>query len=314
MSGVNGIHHLTAIAGSPQDNYDFYSKILGLKLVKKTINFDDPFTYHLYFGNDEGSPGTLITFFPWGEQGLRGRRGNGQVTTISFSILPESIDFWQARLNDLNVLFSGPFKRFDEEAILFEDPDGIELELIASSDETRDGWTNSTIPKEHSIRGFFGVALSEENFLKTQNLLFTPLDFIKINEIENRLRYESGNGGPGTYVDILNLPNGFTGKMGIGAVHHVAWRVKDDEHQLELRNELVKAGANVTPVVDRKYFHSIYFREPGNVLFEAATDPPGFLVDEDEDHLGTELKLPSWHEKIRNEIEMKLPALNTIGE
>ncbi len=311
MNGVNGIHHITAIAGSPQNNYDFYAKILGLRLVKKTINFDDPFTYHLYFGDDTGKPGTIITFFPWGEEGYKGRRGNGQVSTISFSILSESVDFWVHRIENFQIDFSGPFKRFNENIILFEDPDGIELELCTHEAETRNGWSNGEIPVEHSIRGFFGVTLSENDFIKTQNLLFNPLNFKKVDEFEKRIRYESGNGGPGTYVDILNLPNEFTGRIGVGAVHHVAWRVKDDEHQLELREKLIKSGANVTPVINRNYFHSIYFKEPGNVLFEAATDPPGFMIDEDKNSLGANLKLPPWFENKRDEIESKLLPLKT---
>lgn len=310
MNGVNGIHHVTAVAGSPQDNYDFYTKILGLRLVKKTVNFDDPHTYHLYFGDEVGSPGTIITFFPWGEQGLRGRRGNGQVTTISFSIKPDSISFWLERLKNLNIIFSDPYKRFNEEVILFEDPDGIELELVANEYEKREGWFNGKIPAEHSIRGFFGVTLSEENFQITQNLLFNPLNFEKAEEFENRIRYECGTGGPGTYVDILNLPNGLLGRVGVGAVHHVAWRVDDDERQLEMREKLIEAGAKVTPVINRNYFHSIYFKEPGNVLFEAATDPPGFLIDENKNQLGMDLKLPEWYEKIRGDIEAKLPKIS----
>lgn len=310
MNGVNGIHHVTAVAGSPQDNYDFYTKMLGLRLVKKTVNFDDPNTYHLYFGNEVGSPGTIITFFPWGEQGLRGRRGNGQVTTISFSIQPDSISFWLERLKNLNIVFTDPFKRFNEEVILFEDPDGIELELVANEYEKREGWFNGEIPAEYSISGLFGVTLSEENFQTTQNLLFNPLNFEKAEEFENRIRYECGTGGPGTYVDILNLPNGLLGRVGVGAVHHIALRVDDDEHQLEMREKLVEAGAKVTPVINRNYFHSIYFKEPGNVLFEAATDPPGFLIDENKNQLGMDLKLPEWYEKIRGDIEAKLPKIS----
>jgi catechol 2,3-dioxygenase-like lactoylglutathione lyase family enzyme len=307
---VRGIHHVTAIAGDPQDNLNFYSGVLGLKLIKKTVNFDDRHTYHFYFGNESGNPGTILTFFPWTREAARGKKGVGQLTTISFSIPPSALDFWMERLNKLRINFSGPEKRFNDSVISFEDPDGIELEFITSSKDNRHQFENNDIPKNFSVRGFHSVTLSEERSNRTLELLISLLGFRKVAEEENRFRIESGSGGPGTYVDILVNPNLMPGRMGVGVVHHVAWRAKDDEVQVTLQGKLVDEGYNVTPVIDRNYFHSIYFKEPGNILFEIATDPPGFMVDESKENLGTSLKLPPWLENCREEIEAALPKVN----
>jgi len=307
---VRGIHHVTAIAGDPQQNMDFYSGVLGLKFIKKTVNFDDPHTYHFYFGNEIGNPGTILTFFPWTNEASKGKKGVGQLTTISFSIPSSALDFWIERFNKLNIKFSGPEKRFNDSVISFEDPDGIELELITSSRDNRHQFENSDIPKNFSIRGFHSITLSEERSNRTLELMTSILGFRKVSEEDNRFRIESGSGGPGTFVDILVNPNLMPGGMGVGVVHHVAWRAKDDEIQVALQARLIDEGYNVTPVIDRNYFHSIYFKEPGNILFEIATDPPGFMTDESKENLGTSLKLPPWLENRREEIEKSLPKVS----
>jgi glyoxalase family protein len=309
MNGVKGIHHITAIAGSPQENINFYNDLLGLKFLKRTVNFDDPYTYHFYYGDETGTPGTILTFFPWGKEAMRGKRGSGQVTTISFSVKKNTLPYWIERLKKAGVNVSDIFSRFDEEVILFEDPDGIEIELISASNDNRPGWDNGQIPSEYSILGFYTASLSETNAEATKNLLTDQLQYKKTKKDRNRIRFESGEGEPGTYIDVVETASGSKGLMGVGAIHHIAFRAKDDMHQLELKKILDEKGFNVTPVIDRNYFHSIYFREPGNILFEIATDPPGFLIDESKEELGKHLKLPSWYEVRRKEIERRLPDI-----
>lgn len=305
---VHGIHHVTAISGDPQASVDFYVGVLGLRLVKKTVNFDDPFTYHLYYGDEVGEPGTILTFFPWGNRGLRGRQGPGQVTVTGFSIPENSVGFWIDRLKEKDVPFKGPLTRFEQEIITLHDVDGLELELVATSDD-RPGWRQGPVPAEHAIRGFYGVALSVEGYERTAGLLTTTLGFRQVQESGNRFRYEADAGGPGTVVDLLCLPDAPHGTIGVGTVHHVAWRAHDEEEQVALRKELVRLGYNVTPVINRHYFRSIYFREPGNVLFEIATDPPGFAIDEGAAGLGSKLTLPPWLESERAAIEKHLPPI-----
>jgi glyoxalase family protein len=306
---IHGIHHITAISGDPQKNVDFYLHVLGLRLVKKTVNFDDPHTYHLYYGDEKGSPGSILTFFPWTEQGYKGRKGSGQITTTSFSVPISSINYWIERLNKLNIEFAGPLKRFNEQILIFEDHDGFELEIVASEEEKRPGWEISNVPGEHSIRGFFGATISHQNTESTENMIVNYMDFKKVKETGNRVRYFSGAEEPGNYLDLLALPDYHKGIMGIGAVHHISFRTKNDDTQKEIREKLLGKNISVTPVMDRNYFHSIYFREPGGVLFEIATDPPGFLTDEDINSLGSTLKLPEWYESLRDDIEKALPAL-----
>ena len=309
MKKIKGIHHITAIAGDPQKNVDFYVGLLGLKFIKRTVNFDDPQTYHLYYGNNVGTPGTILTFFPWNEQGFRGKRGTGQVGTISFSILYSSLDFWIDRLTKKNIEFAGSLKRFDEDVLIFEDHDGFEIEIIANKNENRPGYKSAEIPEEHSIRGFFSGAIWNNNIESTIGLLNELLGFNKIKEVDNRIRFNSGEGGPGTYIDLLELPEQPKGIMGVGAVHHIAFITDNEKTQLEFREKLLNKNFNVTPVIDRKYFKSIYFREPGNVLFEIATDPPGFLIDEPTKRITSSLKLPPWLEPMREEIETNLQTL-----
>jgi glyoxalase family protein len=305
---VTGLHHVTALASDPQKNVNFYAGILGLRLVKKTINFDAPEIYHLYFGNERGSPGTILTFFPYIDI-PKGRKGKGQLTVTSFSIPENAMDYWIKRLGKFNVPFKGPEERFDELILYFEDHDGLGLELVANKNEARPGFTYGNIPSEFAIKGFYGIALSEEGYEKTAGLLIGQMDHALIAEKGNRFRY-SASGKPGDFVDVLCSPEELKGQAGQGTVHHVAFATNNDSTQLEARAKLVKFGLNVTPVIDREYFHSIYFREPGGVLFEIATLPPGFEIDEPLQDLGTSLKLPPWEEQNRMLIEKVLPPIH----
>jgi catechol 2,3-dioxygenase-like lactoylglutathione lyase family enzyme len=305
---VLGIHHVTAIAGDPQRNIEFYARLLGLRLVKRTVNFDDPNTYHLYYGDEVGHPGTILTFFPW-PNAPPGRLGTGQLTVTSFAIPENSVQFWIDRLRQAKVEFSGPRDRFDETVLSFSDPEGLQLELVATTKAEGDlTWKSGPVPGQHGIRGFFGVTLSEESLNGTQDLLL-KLGFRQKTHQESRHRYEVGDGSAGKIVDVLHLPSLPRGQIAVGTVHHVAWRTPNDDEQKEWRSRLIDAGLNVTPVIDRQYFHSIYFRESGGVLFEIATDPPGFAVDELPAELGTNLMLPPWLESMRENIEQSLPPI-----
>jgi glyoxalase family protein len=309
MSAVtSGIHHVTAISGEPQRNVDFYVGLLGLRLVKKTVNFDDPGTYHLYYGDGAGSPGSIMTFFPWAGA-PNGRVGAGQLTVTSFSFPASSLGYWTERLVEGGVRFEKPEDRFGETVLRFPDPDGLRLELVAAADDAREGWAEGPVPPEHSVRGFHHVTLLSSDPAGTAGLMTDSLGFRQIGEAEGRTRFEAGEGGPGNTVDVANGSGFPRGTMGVGTVHHVAFRVPDEETQLELRERVAELGYNVTPVLDRNYFRSIYFREPGGVLFEVATDPPGFAADEDPEHLGESLKLPPWLEPRREELEGMLPSL-----
>lgn len=307
-----GIHHVTAISGDPQRNVDFYAGVLGLRLVKKTVNFDDPETYHLYYGDGEARPGSIMTFFPWSDAPL-GLQGTGQLTVTTFSVPADSLGYWTQRLIDGGIRFEKPEQRFDETVLSFADPDGMRLEIVASSDDVREPWQGGTAPAEHAVRGFHHVTLSERDPDRTAKLMTERLGFRAVREDDGRYRFEAGVGGPGNIVDVVDGSNQSRGRMGVGTVHHVAFRATDDEHQLEIREEVAALGYDVTPVLDRNYFHSIYFREPGGVLFEIATDSPGFAADEDPDHLGESLKLPGWLEKRRERIEQALPELHVPG-
>ena len=305
---ILGIHHVTAIASDPQRNLDFYTELLGLRLVKRTVNFDDPGTYHLYFGDDAGSPGTILTFFPW-PGAARGSVGVGQVTVTSFSVPEQSLGYWERRLSSAHVPVERSGKRFDEVVLTFADPDGLKLEIVGHPGvrEPRVP-VGSAIPENHAIRGFYAVTLSEQEFEATAELLRT-MGFRSVAEYGNRFRFDVGEGRAGARVDVLCVSEARHGRISAGTVHHVAWRVADDESQRAWRQHLLEKHVDITPVIDRCYFHSVYFREPGGVLFELATDPPGFAIDEPPEHLGENLKLPSWLETHRKEIEGVLPAL-----
>ena len=305
---IRGIHHITAIAGNPQRNLDFYTQALGLRLVKLTVNFDDPGTYHFYFGDAAGHPGTILTFFPW-DNVRRGRHGTGQVGIVGFHIPPASTGYWAGRLKQLGISSSSPFRRFDEEVLPLLDPDGLPLELIASSGANSGGaWAGSPVPEEHAIRGFHAPTLLTEGFEQTAEILTGIFGMTQVQQSGARYRF-SGGADTGGQVDLEVRPDEPQGVMGSGVVHHIAWRARDDAQQLEYRSILAERGLNVTPVIDRQYFHSVYFREPGGILFEIATDPPGFAIDEPMESLGTMLKLPPQYEANRAALEKTLPRL-----
>jgi glyoxalase family protein len=314
VKGILGIHHVTAIASDPQRNIDFYTGLLGLRLVKLTVNYDDPGSYHLYYGDELGHPGTILTFFAWPEA-TPGYRGTRQATSVSFSVPHKTLGFWIERFKHHDVNFGEPIERFDEQALVFFDPDGLQLELVAQAAESagadaRHPWKDGPVPAEYAIRGFHSVALSEQDDERTASLLTETLGFRRVGKTRNRIRYEVGAGNGGALVDVLSLPDEKPGRVAVGTVHHVAWRTPDDQQQVAFRREIVKRGHDVTPVIDRTYFHSIYFREPGGVLFEIATDPPGFTVDEQVEQLGSRLTLPSWLEPSRAQIEHGLPPIH----
>ncbi len=306
---IPGIHHVTAIAGDPQKNLDFYTHVLGLRLVKLTVNFDDPGTYHFYFGDVTGGPGTILTFFPWANA-RRGRIGNGQVGATAFSIPAGSMGYWQERLKQHGVTTSRPDARLDEEALVLADPDGLRLELVAHADDPDvTPWGDGFVPADMAIRGFHSVALWESSLEPTARLLTETLGFEQVASQGNRTRFKMSGTRPGQLVDVVHRPDAPPGIGGAGTVHHVAWRTPSDEEELAWQRDIRAAGYSITPVQDRQYFHSIYFREPGGVLFEIATDPPGFTFDESVAQLGSGLKLPPWLEPQRAQIEGILPRL-----
>lgn len=307
---ISGIHHITAIASDPQRNLDFYTGVLGVRLVKLTVNFDDPGTYHFYFGNDTGSPGSILTFFPWPSV-PRGSVGNGQVAAVAFAIPKASVTYWRTRLRRMQVFVDETGMRFGEQVVRFVDPDGLPIELVAtaSADATR-GWKTGPVPAEHAICGFHSATLAEEGYEKTAKLLVDVLGLRFVANEGNRYRYAApSTDGPGTMVDVVCAPDSRLGELGAGTVHHIAWRTSGDAEQRAWRTDLIRSGYNVTPIVDRAYFHSIYFREPGGILFEIATDSPGFAIDESQEHLGERLMLPKWLEPQRLELEQRLSAL-----
>jgi len=306
---ILGIHHITAIAGDPQTNLDFYAGVLGLRLVKLTVNFDDPGTYHLYYGDGVGHPGTILTFFPW-PHAPEGRRGTGQVTETAFAIPEQAVDFWAARLAEYRVAFKGPFDRFGEQVLSLSDPDGLGIELVGAR-VTRDdrAYAAGLVRLEFAIRGFHSATLMQADERKTTALLTDTMGFTLVAQEGNRYRYAVDSGEAANLVDVLRAPDERQGRVLVGTVHHIAWRSQDDERQLAWRAELTRLGYGVSPVMDRKYFHSIYYREPGGILFEIATDPPGFSVDESPEDLGSRLVLPPWLEPERTELEGVLPPL-----
>jgi glyoxalase family protein len=306
---ILGIHHITAIAGNPQTNLDFYAGVLGLRLVKLTVNYDDPGTYHLYYGDGAGHPGTILTFFPW-PAAPKGRRGAGQVTEIAFAVPENSIDFWTARLAGRAVAVEGPFERFGGKVIAFSDPDGLRIELAATAKARGDrAWQSGPVPLEFAIGGFHSATLSESDHGATSALLTNTMGFRLLERDGNRFRYAVDSGESAAMVDVLHAPGERQGRVPVGSVHHIAWRTADDAQQRDWLRELNKLDYGVSPVIDRKYFHSIYYREPGNILFEIATDPPGFAVDEAPEKLGSHLVLPAWLEPERARLEAVLPAL-----
>jgi catechol 2,3-dioxygenase-like lactoylglutathione lyase family enzyme len=312
-NAIPGIHHITAICGDPQRNVDFYVRLLGLRLVKKTVNFDDPGTYHLYYGDGVGSPGTLLTFFVWVLPPLvtaKGRPGTGQITAVAFRIPAGSVDFWVDRLAAAAIDFDGPAQRLGDVVISLRDPDGLPLELVArEAGPLRASWERGSVAVEQAIRGFAGATLDLNGYERTATLLTGTMGLTQVADQEGRFRFQVGLGDEAAMIDLHCRPEGERGRMGIGAIHHIAWRAPSAAQQLEWRRRLAEAGMDVTPVLDRNYFRSIYYREPGGVLFEIATDAPGFTVDEPAEELGTHLALPSWLEPRRDALEAKLPEL-----
>lgn len=289
---ILGLHHVTAIASDPQRNLDFYTQVLGLRFVKKTVNFDDPGTYHFYFGDDAGTPGTILTFFPW-PNGRRGTVGAGEVTHTAFSVPPTSISYWEERLASKNVSLESKQERMGETVLTFSDPDGMKIELVGHVESgVLRAPRFADVPVEHAIHGFFGVTMLERDARQTEAVL-ALLGFRKVAEEENRLRFSAAGDALGNHLDIVVDPQAHTGRPGAGSVHHIAFRSENYEDQKEW-HAVIGQYLGVSPVMERDYFRSIYFREPGGVLFELATDIPGFAVDEPLESLGEELRVPQW--------------------
>lgn len=305
---IPGIHHVTAITADAQKNIDFYCGVLGLRLVKLTVNFDDPGSYHLYYGGELGRPGTIMTFFAW-PGAYRGRVGPPQATATSFAVPEGALEFWSERLKGHDLEARPSVTRFGEQVIGFADPDGMGLEIVAAAQPGGQTLTSGPVPAENAIRGFHGVTLSEEGYENTAKLLTDAMGFRADGSEGNCFRYRAATGEFASVVDLLCVPDGRHGGMGAGVVHHVAFRTPDDEQQGAWRAKIARLGYNVSPVMDRVYFHSIYFREPGGVLFEIATDVPGFTADQLAEELGSKLVLPPWLEPRRSELERVLPRL-----
>ncbi|MDN7246774.1 ring-cleaving dioxygenase [Planococcus shenhongbingii] len=301
-----GIHHITAIVGNPQENVDFYAGVLGLRLVKKTINFDDPGTYHLYFGNQTGEPGTIITFFPW-DNAYKGRIGDGQVGVISYVVPAGALRFWEQRLSKFGVSFEKT-ERFGEQFLTFEDPHGLHLELVAREAGRPSAWSFGEISPNTAIKGFGGATLLTSYPEKTTELLEVGLGLKKIGEEDDLMRFHAP-ADLGNVIDV-KLTSVGRGQMGVGTVHHIAWRAEDDEDQLDWKRHIENYGLQVTPVQDRNYFNAIYFREYGDLLFEIATDPPGFAIDEAPEALGEGLMLPKQYEHYRARLNDDLMPIN----
>jgi glyoxalase family protein len=307
---INGLHHVTAICGHPKTNHRFYTGVLGLRLVKRTVNFDDPGTYHLYYGDGAGSPGTILTFFPW--VGVpRGRKGTGQAVATSFRTGEASLEWWKKRLEANSVQVKGPTRRFDESVIEFEDLDGMGLEIAsaAGSPPATAAWTASPIPTEHQLRGFHSVTLSEAHSGSTESVVVGQMGYRLVAEENGRRRFRASEAPYAGLLDIEVPPDVRRGSQGAGIVHHIAFRVTDDTAQVGWQEKLARSGLGVSPVMDRSYFHSIYYWEPGGVLFEIATDNPGFATDEPVASLGEKLMLPAQYEGRRSQIERDLPSL-----
>ena len=309
MHRVNGLHHITAIAGPAQENLDFYAGVLGMRLVKKSVNQDDPGTYHLFYAEAEGSPGSDLTFFPWAHLAPP-RLGHGLAVEVSLEIPRDSIEFWGARLEKYGTALASVEHRFGDRVLPLIDPHGLRLALVESAAAPQrrfTPWDGSPVPAERQIRGLYGARLWERDAVPTTSFLTEVLGFEHLADENGYSRY--GFADSAGVVDVRETPEGRRGAWGVGAVHHLAWRVDDDEHQLAMRRRVESSGAHATPVIDRFWFKSVYFKEPGGVLFEMATDGPGFAVDEDPAHLGETLVLPPWLEPARSGIEEALPVL-----
>ena len=313
----SGIHHVTAIASDAQQNLDFYTGILGLRLVKLTVNFDDPTSYHFYYGDTTGQPGTLLTFFAW-PGAHRAVQGRGSVYATALGIPVGALGYWKERLTRENVVFDSFENRLGENGVQFSDPDGMILELVeTAAPQTANVWKDATISAENAIFGIHGVSIATSGIEPTANILTEKLGFTKSTIENERARFKSSS-EIGGYVDVLFAPELPRATQGVGSVHHVAFRAEDDDSQLRFRSELVRDGLNVSPVMERNYFRSIYFRIPGGVLFEIATDAPGMAIDEPVETLGGKLMLPEQYEGYREQIEagvqpIQLPNGGAVG-
>lgn len=312
-ASVHGLHHVTCIAGNAQENLDFYVAVLGLRLVKRSVNQDDPGTYHLFYADRVGNPGTDFTFFPWPNM-EPGRPGIGLTVETSFAVPPGSLSYWEERLREHGIKHGPLETRFGETTLPVDDPHGLKIALVETSDERQFvPWENSPVPSEYQLRGMHAVRLWERQLSPTDTVLTTLMGFDLLGTEDGWHRYGAEGGGSGKLIEIKELPEERRGQWGTGSVHHVAWRVRDSEEQMTLRENLLRAGLRPTQQIDRFWFKSVYYREPGGVLFELATDGPGFDRDEDMDHLGEKLILPPWLEPQRGEIEAALPSLERPG-
>ena len=308
---ILGLHHITAIAGDAKRNFDFYTKVLGLRFIKKTVNFDDPQTYHFYFGDYEGTPGTILTFFPWGSAVRQGRRGAGMATEIGYSVPKGSLEWWKQRFEEKNVIYNNIAEKFGTRYLTFLDPDGLKLELVETGDtDDRKPFETEEVKANVATKGFYNVTLTLNDAKPTAAILTNVFDYKLIAQEGNRNRYATDAMATANIIDIVELPNENHGLGANGTIHHIAFRVKDDATQMALREKIEALGLHITPQIDRNYFHSLYFREPGGVLFEIATDNPGFTVDEPVEELGKNLKLPVQYEPQRKKIEAHLVPLN----
>jgi glyoxalase family protein len=309
MESIKGLHHVTAIARDPQRNIDFYRNVLGQRLVKRTVNFDAPDTYHFYFGDEVGSPGSILTFFAWPNM-RRGVRGNGETNAVAYNIPAGSLGFWQEHLKQNGVTPKSIEKRFGEDVLPFDDPDGMHVELIESAfaAPTR-YWEEGPVPQNYALKGFHSVTLWLDEVEPTAELLTKQMGYTAAGNEGDRYRFVGDSNVSGHIVDIVHRPGKAPAGFGVGSIHHIAFRTPTDEEQLEYQQKIREAGFRVTEVMDRSYFHSIYYREHGGVLFEIATDTPGFAIDEPTQSLGETLKLPEWYEPNRNAIEQSLPPI-----
>ena len=309
MERVNGLHHITAIAGPAQENLDFYAGVLGMRLVKRSVNQDDPGTYHLFYADAEGHPGTDLTFFPW-SQLAPPRAGHGMAMEVGLEVPSGSLAYWGDRLAKYGTKTTGIQQRFGQQVLAFDDPHGLHVALVEAGAVSRPfaPWDGSPVPAERQVRGLFGAQLWERDASATTAFLTSVLGFERLASENGWTRYGFSD-TPGV-VDVRDAPEASRGMWGIGSVHHLAWRVDDETHQLNVRANVEAAGGRATPVIDRFWFKSVYFKEPGGVLFELATDGPGFAVDEDAGHLGESLVLPPWLEGQRGAIESALPPLD----
>jgi glyoxalase family protein len=307
---ILGLHHITAIAGDAQRNFDFYTRVLGLRMVKKTVNFDDPGTYHFYYGNEVGTPGTILTFFPW--EGITpGYAGTGMATEIGYSVPAGSLDFWKERFAQYKVKQGEAGERFGELYLPFQDPDGLQLSLnVPKIADSRKAWVTTDITEQAAAKGFHSITLNLKSIKGTVAVLTEIFGYKLLEQQGNRYRFITDAVDNAAIVDVIESPDGKVGQVAGGTNHHVAFRVPDETTLMEFREKIEKRGFNITPKIDRNYFFSLYFREPGGVLFEVASDNPGFATDETVAELGTNLKLPAQYEPMRKDIEKQLPVLH----